>query len=536
MSEDYQDLDFTSPFVQASLKSVEKAVVKPSKPDPKTPKALIIKGGGVKGLAYIGAIEELQKIYQFNWYVGTSAGAITAILLGAGYTLEELREISEKKDFRDFFDAGRLRSLVNLVRYGGLYTADAFTSWIDELLSMKLHSPIKVTLGKLPQRVTIFASRKGTTYLCYDSIENPDVPAAYAARCSMSIPFVFVPQRTYGDDTFDGGLQNNYPVKAFLEKFPGTDFIGLYLGPQEYNSSKQQWWANLLSILVGSGDTESLERYLDRTVVIDPSPVGTLDFGLSENDNAFLDASGREGALAFIDRTTLGYHRARAKKMDLRLAAIDERCVAAIRKRRRSLFFLALLIAAPVAIWFWHAHRVQPDVIQSGSRPTKREVVKKQPALIKVVGLPTVDSPYAKKRTYHIPVENMGELPGRITAAAAIMRQRPDPETHPDKIYFAAGADALTNLDLANSKSSKTLDQPITPGSPVTLTWEDESGRELEPKDDMQLDFIGMFTYDNGDGGIEKGTFEFVLYPKNNNWGPDRNSLNYRPGDARNKQ
>jgi predicted acylesterase/phospholipase RssA len=42
----------------------------------------------VKGLAYVGAIKELEKYYKFDRFIGTSAGAIAAVLLGAGYTTD----------------------------------------------------------------------------------------------------------------------------------------------------------------------------------------------------------------------------------------------------------------------------------------------------------------------------------------------------------------------------------------------------------------------------------------------------------------
>ncbi len=317
------------------------------------PRALIIKGGGVKGLAYLSAIEELQKKYTFDWFVGTSAGAITAILLGAGYTLDELRQISKQKDFRDFFDASRFGSVVNFIRYGGLYTADAFTDWMNELLSKKLHSPVEVTLGKLPYRVTIFASRKNKAYLCYDSVDNPDVPAAHAARCSMSIPFVFVPEKTYGQDTFDGGVQNNYPVKAFLDKFPGKDFIGLYLGAQEYKSSKQWWLANLFSIVTEASDVDSLERNLNRTVVIDPTPIGTLDFGLSNTDKEFLLATGKEGALGFLDRNSPDHKAALITRDTLKAAVVKQRATQAAQKKRVRRICLGIVSAILLGLIVW---------------------------------------------------------------------------------------------------------------------------------------------------------------------------------------
>lgn len=82
--------------------------------------ALIMKGGGIKGLAYIGAIKGLEEKYDFDWFIGTSAGAVTAILLGAGYSIEELKTILRKKDFRDFLDAPFHLRLPNLLFHKGL--------------------------------------------------------------------------------------------------------------------------------------------------------------------------------------------------------------------------------------------------------------------------------------------------------------------------------------------------------------------------------------------------------------------------------
>src|SRR5262245_10146036 len=81
------------------------------------PRALIMKGGGIKGLAYVGALETLTKKYHFNWFIGTSAGAIAAVLLGAGFGTEELEGILKNKNFGDFFDAKWYQQPINFIFY-----------------------------------------------------------------------------------------------------------------------------------------------------------------------------------------------------------------------------------------------------------------------------------------------------------------------------------------------------------------------------------------------------------------------------------
>ncbi|MES2658027.1 MAG: patatin-like phospholipase family protein [Verrucomicrobiota bacterium] len=263
--------------------------------------ALVMKGGGVKGLAYIGAIEELDKKYKFDWFVGTSAGAITAILLGAGYTTDELKIILRGKNFKEFFDASWYSACSNLVFHHGFYKAQSFTDWMDDLLATKLGSANRVKLSDLKHRVTVFASRRGSAFLKFDSVDN-DCDAAYAARCSMSIPVVFTPQTDQGIRAYDGGLQHNYPIEALKKDYPHLDFVSLYLGPEIYRPIKQNWVIlDLLSIWTEASDPESISKYRDKTVIIDPNPIGTLDFGLTEFEKEFLLAVGRLGAARHLN-------------------------------------------------------------------------------------------------------------------------------------------------------------------------------------------------------------------------------------------
>jgi len=322
--------------------------------DNNTPFALIMKGGGIKGLAYVGAIDELSKHYKFNWFVGTSAGAITAILLGAGYSSEELLDILRSKNFRDFFDASCYGKYFNLIFHRGFHHAHTFTDWLDSLLAKKLNSHDRVKLGQLPHRVTVYASSRGRRTLKFDSIENKDVDAAYAARCSMSIPFIFTPQAEQGINTFDGGVHQNFPVEQLLKDHPDTPFISLYLGPEIYEPHRPRFvFQDLLSIWTEGADAETISKYKSRTVIIDPRPIRTLDFELSEDEKSYLHACGRAGALSHLRRGGEEHSAAISARDALKARVRNYREWKRKRRRLRRGIIVALFVAIFVATRLW---------------------------------------------------------------------------------------------------------------------------------------------------------------------------------------
>ena len=267
--------------------------------------ALIMKGGGIKGLAYVGALDLLRDEYDFSWFVGTSAGAITAILLAAGYTVEELQEILEEKNFNDFFDAKWYQYPTNLMFKWGVHPAKAFTDWLDILLAEKLGKRTEVTLGdiqtKTGNRVTVYASQQRKRALVFDSTKEPTTLAAHAARCSMSIPFVFTPAKQNGKLVFDGGVQNNFPIGKLREDHGEVPFISLFLGTDSFEPIKESSLLQVLrDIVLGQGEDEDVDKFRMQTVVIDPRPISTLDFELSKEEKEYLLATGQIGAVKHL--------------------------------------------------------------------------------------------------------------------------------------------------------------------------------------------------------------------------------------------
>lgn len=146
---------------------------------------LVFEGGGAKGMVFVGAMQEFEaRGHTVNRLMGTSAGAITATALAAGYTAAEMGQaLMEERDGRPVFTsflgepmgfgdediaassllsllAGidlpfvpdrlerrldeallnamlrrpRGRHLFSFVERGGWYAADAFVNWMGERL------------------------------------------------------------------------------------------------------------------------------------------------------------------------------------------------------------------------------------------------------------------------------------------------------------------------------------------------------------------------------------------------------------------
>ncbi len=331
-----------------------------------------MKGGGIKGLAYVGALKELQKYYEFDWFVGTSAGAITAVLLAAGYTTAELEHILSKTNFRRFLDARFYKLPTNYYFYRGFYPGEEIKNWINELLSRKLLNETRgvrsVLLKDLPKRVTIYASRKDRDVLEFDS-ETPETwetPVSHAVFCSMAIPIVYQPPQHYGGDVFDGGLQNNYPVDVFLRSHPNTNFVGLYLKPKKDpgTSDRPPPLAQLISIWTEAADIRALNAHIDDTVVIDPRPISTLQFGLRDSEKEFLLNVGRAAALAFLanqsfqNGPTLELADSAAEEAEEARARVYKMRSKRTRRRLIMTFTTALvLIAASVTLAIWLRQR-----------------------------------------------------------------------------------------------------------------------------------------------------------------------------------
>lgn len=263
------------------------------------PHALVMKGGGVKGLAFAGALLELEQYYSFDEFAGTSAGAIAALLLSAGYSPADLEKELRALNFKEFMDSGWIGGTWNLIVHRGFHAGNRLSRWVAERLQTRLNRHTDVLMRELPSRAVVYASSAAEGLVTFDSKgERRDESAAFAARCSAAIPYFFTPQRIGGHRVYDGGLRENFPFKRFVEKNPGKPTIGLFLK----GSDPDRFFvlSELIGMETAGSEIEALRENRPSMVVIDPSPVGAVDFSLTDLEKKLLLAAGRSAAAQFL--------------------------------------------------------------------------------------------------------------------------------------------------------------------------------------------------------------------------------------------
>ena len=191
-------------------------------------KNLVFEGGGVKGIAYVGALEVLDKegiLPNIKRVAGTSAGAMVAVLVGLGYTANELKDILWNLNFTKFLDDsfGKIRDTERLINDYGWYKGDFFRDKMADFIKDKTGNG-EATFRDLAKSkkfrdIYLIGTDLSTSYTkVFCNKYTPDVKVADAARISMSIPLFFKAVQNINNDGHvyvDGGLLDNYPIKVF---------------------------------------------------------------------------------------------------------------------------------------------------------------------------------------------------------------------------------------------------------------------------------------------------------------------------------
>ncbi len=181
---------------------------------------LILQGGGIKGLAYIGALRCLENNgYKIKNIAGSSVGAIIGSLIIAGYNSYELEEIINNLNVNIFFNSNKLKEKI---KNKGLYSLSELEKFLENMLlkkNIRVFSDIKIGNNYKAIFTTTSIKYQRIFVLPYDlkliNI-NPDTfSVAKAAIMSASIPLFYEPYKLNNNYFYDGGVSDNFPKWCF---------------------------------------------------------------------------------------------------------------------------------------------------------------------------------------------------------------------------------------------------------------------------------------------------------------------------------
>ena len=296
---------------------------------------LVLDGGGVRGIALIGAIEELERRgFRPHRLLGSSAGAIVAALYAAGYRTSELVDLLAAAPIDEALDVSvrspraAVRRGTRLVTRRGLRSGARVEDWLRETLAARgvstfadlaisgntdarlryaAHVVVSDLTAARPRILPAEAAELGTRPERFD--------VTTALRASIAIPFVLAPVDIVDerhDDPHvlvDGGLLNPFPIGYFDHDPAQVETIGIDLHGDELDRRRGRWLPapttlpgvaiRMMSSLAGARDWQRNGPDAEHRVI--RVPLGHVDPIDTDAETDELLEIGRAAAATFLD-------------------------------------------------------------------------------------------------------------------------------------------------------------------------------------------------------------------------------------------
>jgi len=211
---------------------------------------LSLGGGGMKGMAHVGALRVFQAArVDFRVVVGTSAGAMAGALYAAGKSADEMEHIIRTTPLRQWF--GRDRSGM------GLFSTDGIRDVFESILGKAAR------IENLPRRFAAVAVDIETqSEVVFDSGLVIDAVCASAAY-----PGLFAPVRIQNRLFIDGGTLNPVPFDV-VRRLGGEYVVAIDLWAPVPWAMPQTPRNGLLWQLFGAIPNAKIFRVVDRSIAL----------------------------------------------------------------------------------------------------------------------------------------------------------------------------------------------------------------------------------------------------------------------------
>lgn len=272
---------------------------------------LVLSGGGVKGIAYVGVFKKLKELnINIKEICTVSVGAIMGLLYVLGYNYEEL--VSEIK--MQNMDTLRDIKISNFLSKYGIDSGKNIIKWIEYLLEGKGYSK-DITFMELYNNTSIKYRVLATNLnkyetMIFDYINCPDMKITRAIRMSIGIPFVFTVQKYKGDVLVDGAIVNNYPIDLYKDRLESVLGMNVVTSVEKGDIGKinqvigdiSGYIFNVMNCFLVHRSKLLLSEYKMRTlsVTLGGKVISTMSFNITNEEKEVLIECGYKSACEFF--------------------------------------------------------------------------------------------------------------------------------------------------------------------------------------------------------------------------------------------
>jgi NTE family protein len=254
-------------------------------PPAKRPRvALVLGGGGARGLAHIGVLKVLRREkVPVDMIVGTSVGAVVGALAAAGVAPEDIEKMGNEVGWDKLTNMSKA-NLVKLLVAEELLSSQKMESYLQRRFGNMTFADLKTPFAAVAADL-----RTGEQIILREG------SLALAARASATMPGVFRPVPYRQRLLVDGGIVDNVPTD--VAKLLGADVIICVSVPLDLSrNAPGNVLTTLNQALYIQGQAIAQERLNQADVVIQPrvQDVNTFELWKSKECMAAGEAAARD--------------------------------------------------------------------------------------------------------------------------------------------------------------------------------------------------------------------------------------------------
>ena len=301
----------------------------------------IFEGGGVRGIALVGALVAAEEAGYTDWMnvAGASVGSVLASLVAAGYRGLEIKALMDDLDIAALRHVSWGGPALSLLLNGGLYSLSPLETWLNKALAAKglntfgdrvlhgveprYHYRLQVITSDLARKALVLLPRDAKTY----KVAADAVPVAPAVVMSSSIPLYFRPVRWQGGVFVDGGLLSDFPVWLFDEPgAPEWPTFGFHFqgDAQTGKPAAVRWpWdialASVEAMFLNQNSRKVPGADVARVIEVPTLGISPTAFDLSRTQRKALYQAGYDAGRRFFDHWDFAAHCAARAGMPARV-------------------------------------------------------------------------------------------------------------------------------------------------------------------------------------------------------------------------